>query len=234
LLSAASITCDPRIPLEDDGSLAMRNECVVLLRAQGRGLRASRAESGLLIKLENALEERLRKDGHGALADAVHRARIAENEAFEALAGANEQAVPPIPPPGALGYVPPPEVLARIAVGDALAQAHPADVLVRALLARLRAEGRDVLAGSIMAFWAQDVAGPIVDAARLVPFLIARLRLEDRPELADEIMAVWLAEVAGPILDAGPLAAAALALLRRERREELAHAVAALLRPPGL
>ncbi|WP_437648078.1 hypothetical protein [Sorangium sp. So ce362] len=66
---------------------------------------------------------------------------------------------------------------------DARIDEYPADVLACALVTKLRAEGRDTLAGSIMMFWARDVAGPIVDPARLAADLCAQLRAEGRGEL---------------------------------------------------
>jgi hypothetical protein len=148
-------------------------------------------------------------------------------------------------PPLLLTRTTPPKLAAYWALTQALGRTHPADVLAYALVARLRAEGREVLAGSIMMLWARYLVGPLVDPGPLAAELDAQLRTEGRGALADtiasvlrgasigrdpcEIMALWLNELAGPMVDTGPLAAALVAALRKEKHEELAIAVAALL-----
>lgn len=120
-----------------------------------------------------------------------------------------------------------------------------AELLAYAAVTRLRAEGREILAGTIMSLWVDDATGPIVEPRALVAACVARLRAEGRDALADEIasvssgvaterdaeeiMALWQRELARPVVAPGPLAAAMLAALRSEGRDALADAIGALL-----
>ncbi|WP_437716303.1 hypothetical protein WMF45_07710 [Sorangium sp. So ce448] len=52
---------------------------------------------------------------------------------------------------------------------------------------RLRAEGRDTLAESIMAFWVREPVGPRVGSGPLARALVAALRDEERGELTDQV-----------------------------------------------
>ncbi|KYF69531.1 hypothetical protein [Sorangium cellulosum] len=243
LLGGGPIDADPVLWLDEvRGKIATRSEEAATLRAHGRHEIARMVEDTLSLDLRVALRERLCADGRHDLADAVSRAIFA-HEARERLgAGTPAPAQPPVP---ATHDEPAPDVAARWALADTLGRTHPADVLACALVTRLRAEGRDVLAGSIMMIWARGVAGPIVDPARLAADLVAQLRAEGRGELADaiaslvrgaaidrdpcEIMAVWLNELAGPIVAPGPLAAALVSVLRRQRRDRLAEGVDGLM-----
>ncbi|WP_437715202.1 hypothetical protein WMF45_01525 [Sorangium sp. So ce448] len=134
---------------------------------------------------------------------------------------------------------------AQRALVEGVARADTADVLAHAAVTRLRTEGRDTLAASIMMFWAREIAGPMVDPGQIAAELLARLRARGHGELADtiaqllrgaaidrdpcEIMALWLHELARPMVDAASLAAALVAALRNERHEALADGAEALL-----
>lgn len=233
LLSPAFVDCDPRFQIsEGDEWIVERDELIARLRADGWGERATSVATGELSGLRNNLVARLRLDGHGELADAIDEA----SWAFERHAR-GEQARPKQPPVTTDKHeasakdktAPPPE--------EVLGRAHRANVLACAALMRLRAEGRDILAGSIMAQWLDAVVGPIADPARLATALLPRLRAEDRGEIADtiepllrdapiardpgELLRIWLSEVEGPLIDAGPLAAVLVARLRWEKHEGL-------------
>lgn len=244
LLGSAYIDCDPRFSLEeDDDSLAHRREWIAQIRAEGGDPRANLIQTGECIRLKGALTERLCADGRRKLADAIQAAFKGEWEASERRASGEEEkpdrffvTADKRAPPEDAGQLEPEEELARL---------HDADLLARALVVKLRAEGREVLAGSIMGYWLRDVAGPVVEPRPLAAALVARLQAEDRDEVADEIdilvsdtsidrelgdiMAAWQNEVAGPVLDAGALGAALVAAIRKQRRDVVADAVMALL-----
>lgn len=243
LLGGGPVDADPMLWLDEvQGKIATRRHEAATLRAHGRHELASLVENTLSLDLRVALRERLCADGHHELADAIARAIHAHEERERREA---ETPSPAQPPAAARKHEPPSDGAALRALADSLGRTHPADVLACALVTRLRVEGRDALAGSIMMFWARDVAGPIVDPARLAADLCAQLRAEGRGELADtiasllrgaaigrdpgEIMAAWLNELAGPIVAPGPLAAALVSVLRRQRQDRLADGIQALL-----
>ncbi|WP_437648106.1 hypothetical protein [Sorangium sp. So ce362] len=243
LLGGGPVDADPMLWLDEvQGKIATRRHEAATLRAHGRHELASLVENSLSLDLRMALRERLCADGHHELADAIARAIHAHEERERREA---ETPSPAQPPAAARKHEPPPDGAALRALADTLGGSYPADVLACALVTRLRAEGRDTLAGSIMMFWARDVAGPIVDPARLAADLCTQLRAEGRGELADtlasllrgaaigrdpgEILAAWLDELARPIVAPGPLAAALVAVLRRQRQGELADGIQALL-----
>ncbi|WP_437600548.1 hypothetical protein WMF28_03125 [Sorangium sp. So ce590] len=247
LLGGGPVDADPMLWLDEvQGKIATRRHEAATLRAHGRHELASLVENSLSLDLRVALRERLCADGHHELADAIARAIHAHEERERREA---ETPSPARPPAATRKHEPPPDGAALRALADTLAdtlgRSYPADVLACALVTRLRAEGRDTLAGSIMMFWARDVAGPIVDPARLAADLCTQLRAEGRGELADtlasllrgaaigrdpgEILAAWLDELAGPIVAPGPLAAALVSVLRRQRQDRLADGIQALL-----
>jgi hypothetical protein len=239
LLGGASLEHDPRFRLPDlDEGIAARGHMIADLRAQGwEERRARRFVSGQLVGLHSGLVRRLTVDGRGALAETIE----ATYRTFEARAG-GEAASPDRP------RIVDRERSAMEETGIALARTTHADVLACAMMTRLQAEERDVFAGSLMAYWLEEMAGPIIEPRRLADALIARLRAEDRGEVADEIetlvrdaaidrdpeeiLALWHDTVAGPIIHAGPLAAALGVYLRASHLEDLATAVAALLAAP--
>ncbi|WP_437574556.1 hypothetical protein [Sorangium sp. So ce887] len=245
LLGGGPIDADPMPWLNEvQGKIAIRSQTAAAHRACGHHEMASLVENTLSLDLRVALRERLCADGRRDLADAISRATYAYEEQERCETGAPAPAQPPVP---ATKYEPPPDVAARWALADALGRTHPAGVLAYALVTKLRSEGRDVLAGSLMMFWARGIAGPIVDPARLAADLVAQLRVEGRGELADtialllrgavidrdpcDIMAVWMNELAGPIVAPEPLAAALVSVLRRQQHDKLADGVEALMRP---
>jgi hypothetical protein len=229
LLTEASIDCDPKIRLpEGDGWIAEKNMLVAKMRALGYEKEAERYVSSELFHLRNALEKRLCLDGHRELAEAIEKAWWAFEHRLRRAQGWRE------PPPrvaqrGELS----PDFKALIALGEELKQRYSADVLAYAVLKRLRAEGRESLAGTIMVDWLEEIIGPIADPAQLAAAVIPRLRAEGRGEVADavaslldgaaiardpdELKALWQKEVAGPLIDAGPLGAALMARLRWEK-----------------
>ncbi|WP_437965093.1 hypothetical protein WMF04_36345 [Sorangium sp. So ce260] len=245
LLSGGPLDADPMLWLNEvQGKIAMRREAAAAHRAHGHHEMARLVENTLSLDLRVALRERLCADGRHDLAEAISKATYADEQRERHETRAPAPAQPPVP---ATKYEPPPDIAARWALADSLGRTHPAGVLAYALVTKLRSEGRDVLAGSLMMFWARGIAGPIVDPARLAADLVAQLRAEERGDLADtiasllrgavidrdpcDIMAVWLNELAGPIVAPEPLAAALVSVLRRQQHDKLADGVEALVRP---
>ncbi|KYF57418.1 hypothetical protein BE08_43450 [Sorangium cellulosum] len=245
LLSGRSPDVDPVLWLNEAHALiAMGRELAAQARAQGLHARATDIDAYAWTYLRSLLVQRLDADGREELARAVNAAsRAAERQARA------EEAPPVQPRIAAAPREPRPELAAQRALVDSVAGAHAADVLAHAAVARLRAEGRDTLAASLMMFWAREVAGPMVDPGQVAAELLARLRAQGHVEIAEviaqllsgaaierdpcEIMALWLNELARPMIDAASLAVALVAALRDERREALADAVEALLLPPS-
>jgi hypothetical protein len=234
LLSGGSIEVDPVLWLDEaHARIAVARKMAAWARARGHHKQADGFDSSLSTPLRSALIDRLQADGHDELADALVAAWVAFHRQEQEWR--DGEAPVPWPPVAARPVEPPPE----------LGRAHPADVLAYALVTKLRAEGREIFAGSVMMLWAHEIAGPMVDPAPIAVELIAQLRIEGRGALADtiasllrgasigrdpcEIMALWLKELAGPVVDSGPLATGLVAALRKEREEGLADAVVALL-----
>lgn len=246
LLRNGPIDCDPMLWLNEiQAKLAQRSEAAAELRARGRHESARLVESTLSMDLRIGLIVRLRAEGRHDLADAISAAA----DALEAQERREDATPVPHRVPAGEHAPPPAEVAALRALGGELGHTHAAEVLAYALVTRLRAEGRQELAGTLMMFWARDIAGPIADPARLAADLILQLRTEGRGELADtiasllrgaaidrdpcDIMAVWLETLAGPVVDPGSIAAALVAALRKQHHEDLADAVEVLLNARG-
>jgi hypothetical protein len=245
LLTNGPIDCDPMLWLNEiQAKVAQRSKAAAELRARGHPESARLIESTLSMELRIGLIGRLRAEGRHDLADAISAAA----DAFEDQE--RREGATPLPPRvPASEHAPPPELAALRALGGELGQTHAADVLAYALVTRLRDERREALAGTLMMFWARDVAGPIADPARLAADLIAQLHTEGRGELADtiasllrgaaidgdpcDVMAVWLQALAGPVVDPGPIAAALVAALRKQHHGALADAVEVLLNARG-
>lgn len=234
---------DPVLWLNEAHALiGMGREVAARGRAQGLLRPADDVDANAWTYLRSLLVRRLEADGREELARAVSAA----SRAFERRERV-EQAPQAQHGVAAVPREPRPVHGAQRALIDSVARADTADVLAHAAVTRLRAEGRDTLAASIMMFWAREIAGPMVDPGQIAAELLARLRAQGHGELADtvaqllrgaaidrdpcEIMALWLHELARPMVDAAPLAAALVAALRNERHEALADGVEALLLP---
>ncbi len=188
------------------------------------------------VQLRLALTRRLHVDGRRDLADAIDAASWADE-----VRERPELDTPPTAPSTIGEREPPAELVAPWALGDALVPLYTADVLARAAVVKLRADGRDILAGAIMGHWVYDVTGPIVDPGPLARAYVETLRAEHRDELAKtiasllsgeaidrdpaEIMTTWLREVSGPIIAPGPLFVALIAALDNEGRSDVSRAL---------
>ncbi|KYF62696.1 hypothetical protein BE11_18930 [Sorangium cellulosum] len=237
LLSDGPPEVDPVLWLhEAHGFIAVGRERAARYRARGLHKQADDADAHAWTYLKGYLVQRLDADGHVDLARAIGR------ECSATVHRERDQEVPLTKPSPAAA----PRESTLI---ETLARTYPPDVWAYAAVKRLRADGRAILAGSIMMFWAWELVGPMVDPNQLATELLAELRAHGREALADtldsllrgastardpcELMALWLEELAGPMVDPEPLAAALVAALRNEKHEELARSVALLLSAGG-
>ncbi|WP_437297359.1 hypothetical protein [Sorangium sp. So ce426] len=242
-LSGRSPDVDPVLWLNEAHALiAMDRDVAARGGAQGLARPADDVDANAWTYLRSLLVRRLEADGREELARAVSETSraVERQERVEQAPQAQHRVA-------AVAREPHPAHAAQRAPVDGVVRADTADVLAHAAVTRLRTEGRDILAGSIMMFWAREVAGPMVDPGQIAAELLARLRDRGHGELADtiaqllrgaaidrdpcEIMALWLHELARPMVDAAPLAVALVAALRNERHEALADGIDALLRP---
>ncbi|WP_437581303.1 hypothetical protein [Sorangium sp. So ce887] len=246
LLSGESPEIDPVLWLnETHAFIATNRKLVEAYRARGLAARADEIADRMWVHFRVPLIQRLRADGAKDLAQTISTTCYAiEHPAWKEEPPKRE---PQGKDPRSLAACrePPPEIAALLSMIDALVHAHPADVLAYAAVARIRDEGREPLAASIMMFWAREMAGPLVDPAQLARELVDELRACGHDEPADsisalvssasigrdpcEIMALWLHELAGPMVDPRPLGVTLVAALRNERFEEIASRVEALL-----
>lgn len=240
VLAAAGIACTPRFRFPDDeAELAGRRRAEEVLRGRGEGNRIHLLETSGLFRMRQALVHRLAADGHRPLADALV-------DVWTRFDGGPSAEIGPPPPAQIEANLQADEAPRAPHSSEELGRRYPPEVLVRALIERLRGEGREEEAGSIMTMWVDGTVGPIVDPSVLAPVLIARLRAEARGEIADalesllggaaigrEVMDLedaWRSEVAGPTLHAEALGAALAARLRSDGRDEIARLAAATLR----
>jgi hypothetical protein len=223
--------------LEGDGWIAERERFTAEMRALGHAREADAYLSTELSLAMDALVDRLRLDGHRDLAEAIDQTWLTFEERLKYPEGRHE---PPRDSPSSS----PPDVAAWARV-EALAQAHSPDVLAGAVLGKLLADHREVLAGTIMTFWMIKWIGPIADPAALAAAVVPRLRAEGRGEVADtvtsllrdapiardpsELRKLWQDEVSGPLISAAPLGAALVRALREDGRGEVADSVGGLL-----